>query len=320
MQWNVLGTGAIGCLLASQLRLQKLNVNLLLRSQQHLKDFQARKNTITYECQGKTTEIDGFTASVLGDKNIPLIENLVVATKAHHTAEALGSVVGHLKSDSSVLLLQNGMGIVEELESKYWSQQQHPRLFIGVNRHAAERLAPFHIIHHSGWNDPEGGLMMGEYGKQTEPSPLAQTLQDIPIMQAITLSWQDLYSRMLKKLVVNATINPVASILNIKNGGLVDDNPHAIRLMHRVCEEVIAILGDDMPGETAASLIDMVITSCRVAAGNTCSMLQDIKAGRKTEINYINGYLCRLAKTRGIDCPTNMDLVDLILAKEKFYQ
>jgi 2-dehydropantoate 2-reductase len=48
-------------------------------------------------------------------------------------------------------------------------------------------------------------------------------------------------------------------------------------------------------------------------------MLQDVKAKQKTEIDYINGYLCNLAKARGVNAPTNLELVDLIHAKEKLY-
>ncbi|CAO3594724.1 unnamed protein product [Absidia cylindrospora] len=326
MQWNILGTGAIGCLIASHLRLQKHNVNLILRSAQHLKDFEARKNTITYQSQGKTTHLTGFTATILGDNNSKHIDNLVVATKAHHTATALEPVVKQLGSESSVLLLQNGMGIAEELESKFWPQQnQRPRILVGVNRHAVERIAPYHIVHHSGWDDPEGGLMMGEFFRdriakhENRPLALEQTLENITALQGVTLSWQDLQVRMLKKLVVNAAINPLASILGTKNAGLANGNTYAINVMRRVCTEAKDILGDDLPNESATSLTDMIIATCHHCGENTCSMYQDVKAKQKTEIDYINGYLCNLAKARGVEAPTNRDLVDLIHSKEKLY-
>ncbi|SAL95345.1 hypothetical protein [Absidia glauca] len=328
MQWNVLGTGAIGCLIASHLRLQKHNVNLILRSKDHLKDFESRKNTITYQRQGKTTQIGGFTASLLGDQtDTTKIENLVVATKAHHTASGLGSVVQQLGSESSVLLLQNGMGIAEELESLYWPHQdeRRPRVLVGVNRHAVERTAPYHIVHHSGWDDPEGGLMMGEFFRnrlavdENRPMGMEQALGDIAALQAITLSWADLRVRMLKKLIVNASINPLASILGTKNAGLANGNTYAINIMRRVCKEAKDILGDDLPSETATSLSDMVIATCHHCGENVCSMYQDVKAKQKTEIDYINGYLCNLAKARGVNAPTNLELVDLIHAKEKLY-
>ncbi|KAI8336293.1 ketopantoate reductase PanE/ApbA C terminal-domain-containing protein [Chlamydoabsidia padenii] len=335
MQWNILGTGAIGCLIASQLRLQQHKVNLILRSPEHLKDFESRKNTITYQSQGKTTKVEGFTATVMGDNNnnkynsnkaICKIENLVVATKAHHTAASVGTVVKQIGSESSVLLLQNGMGIAEELETKYWpTQQDQPRVLVGVNRHAVERIAPYHIVHHSGWNDPEGGLMMGEFFRnrltkdENRPLGLEQALCDISSLQAITLSWADLRVRMLKKLVVNASINPLASILGTKNSGLANGNTHAINIMRRVCTEAKDVLGDDLPGETATSLTDMVIATCHHCGENLCSMYQDVKSKQKTEIDYINGYLCNLAKARGVKVPTITELVDLIHAKEKLY-
>ena len=46
------------------------------------------------------------------------------------------------------------------------------------------------------------------------------------------------------------------------------------------------------------------------------SMLQDIEAGRKTEIEAISGEAMELARKHGIECPVNETLFNLIRAKE----
>ncbi|CAO3649764.1 unnamed protein product [Cunninghamella blakesleeana] len=335
MNWHILGTGAIGCLLASHLRNQKHKVSLLLRSEQHLKAFQAQNNTIFYQRENNTTatEISGFEASVIGDKtnNETPIENLIIATKAHHTARALEPILSRLTSNSTILLLQNGMGVVDELNQLYWQstiykneQQQRPRVLVGVNRHAVERIAPYHIIHHSGWNYPVGALFIGEYftnripHDKKEPLEMESTLKNINDLQCEVFTWKELYEKMIKKLIVNASINPVASMLNMKNGELVN-NEYTKKIMFRICQEAATIIKKDLPNETTDSIYEMVMDTCHQVSGNTCSMLQDIKSNQATEIDYINGYLCKLAKDRGVDAPTNGDLVDFIHAKEKMY-
>ena len=62
------------------------------------------------------------------------------------------------------------------------------------------------------------------------------------------------------------------------------------------------------PQETLAK----VRASMRQTCGNTSSMLQDVRAGRRTEIDWINGAIVRLADRHGIDIPVNRQLVELV--------
>jgi 2-dehydropantoate 2-reductase len=47
-------------------------------------------------------------------------------------------------------------------------------------------------------------------------------------------------------------------------------------------------------------------------AGNRSSMLQDVTLGRRTEIDYITGYLLHVAEQLGIDAPHNRALLETI--------
>ncbi|KAG0165346.1 2-dehydropantoate 2-reductase (Ketopantoate reductase) (KPA reductase) (KPR) [Apophysomyces sp. BC1034] len=310
MQFHILGTGAIGCHLASRLRAKHHQVTLLLRSEQHRNDFHARQNTITYEREGQKTQVSGFNDALQPTSAIGM---LIVATKAHHTAAALRPFIPYLHKNSTILLLQNGMGVAEEVLG-LWSEAP-PRLFVGVNRHAVERTQPYSVIHHSGWNDSEPALVLGEFPQQnkvpsTSESPMVDALVAIPDLTCCIRPWEEVHARMIQKLVINACINPVAALLGCKNGSLVT-NPAAVNVMRKVCSEAASVLD-----RNEDALFDSVIAIARLAGGNTCSMLQDIKACRVTEIDYINGYLCQLARSRGLDLHTNQNLVDMIHAKE----
>ncbi len=69
---------------------------------------------------------------------------------------------------------------------------------------------------------------------------------------------------------------------------------------------------------TCADLCDeQVIES---TAENISSMLQDVRALRHTEIDYITGYLLRRARAHGIAVPENARLYDLIKRKESEYE
>ncbi|NLM07960.1 MAG: hypothetical protein GX215_03380 [Clostridiales Family XIII bacterium] len=57
---------------------------------------------------------------------------------------------------------------------------------------------------------------------------------------------------------------------------------------------------------------------CKATAANKSSMLQDILNGKKTEIEMINGAVCREGRSLGITTPVNSVLTNLILYKQRY--
>ena len=70
---------------------------------------------------------------------------------------------------------------------------------------------------------------------------------------------------------------------------------------------------------TADSLRDIVYNVIETTAANTSSMLQDVRAQRLTEIDYISGFLLRRARAQGIAVPENTRLYELVKRKESHY-
>ena len=60
---------------------------------------------------------------------------------------------------------------------------------------------------------------------------------------------------------------------------------------------------------------DTWITKILTAYGDvTPSMLQDIRRGRRTEIEFINGYVVNMARQFGLDAPINATIVETVHA------
>ena len=57
-----------------------------------------------------------------------------------------------------------------------------------------------------------------------------------------------------------------------------------------------------------------VVDVIKATAGNYSSMCQDVRQGRQTEIEYINGFICEQGDRLGVPAPMNRALVDAILA------
>ena len=94
------------------------------------------------------------------------------------------------------------------------------------------------------------------------------------------------------KLAVNAGINPVASILDAPNGVILED-PDARALAEAAAREAgdaARAVGVVLPRDPVEAMLDVA----RATASNVNSMLQDLRACRRTEVDFINGVVARM--------------------------
>lgn len=124
-------------------------------------------------------------------------------------------------------------------------------------------------------------------------------------------------------------INPLTAVFDCKNGELFIHGA-VVKMMRLLLQEASQVLlslpelrvaadGDDEI-EIRFSTQELEIKVLDVAgktAANTSSMLQDVRAGRKTEIDYINGWIVRKGKELGMECEHNGSLVEMVKTEKK---
>ena len=117
------------------------------------------------------------------------------------------------------------------------------------------------------------------------------------------------------KLIINAAINAPATLLRLRNGDL-PSSEAGKELIHDVVEECLTIVRAKGIRLIFDDPEERVVAVCEGNAGNINSMFQDIIAGRRTEIEFINGALAEEAQSVGIRAPVNRTLARLIKALE----
>ncbi|CAH1747590.1 2-dehydropantoate 2-reductase [Thauera humireducens] len=124
----------------------------------------------------------------------------------------------------------------------------------------------------------------------------------------------DIARARLAKLLVNLAINPLAALFRVPNGALLEP-PHRV-LLDTLVREALPVLranGLDLDEGAALSRVHGV---ARATAANRASMLQDVLAGRRTEIDAITGALLAMAETGGFEVPTHRAVHTLVRALE----
>ena len=234
---------------------------------------------------------------------------VLVTTKAYASKEvAFDHYLSELFQLGSVVSLQNGLGNVEALAAS----ADPYALYAGATTHAATRAG--------------GGvetIALGETVIAPWPS-LRPNAADVARGLAETLSAHGLPTRAVddpsallwRKVVVSCGINALTAIERCTNGALLE-RPAALGRAIAAAEEARQTglaRGVDLARLDAEKTLRAV---CERTARNRSSMLQDIEAGRRTEVREINGaVVAEAAKSHLKQAPVNAALLEEILSLE----
>ncbi len=258
------------------------------------------KNSLSVSAEGRTDVISlsaGSDPSILGNRGI-----LFLFVKSYSTAAAMRSIAPHLSPDSIVVSLQNGLGNKETIAAHVPDRRiVYGSTTIGAYKTAANALVL------GGMGDIQlGGTDSAAVGA------VAESLRGARLPVTITERPDETIWR---KAIINAGINPVAALLGITNGKIIESE-HLSRLQKHIVIEAVAAaraLSIDLDSD---GMIATTREICAKTAANRCSMLQDLEAGRPTEIDSINGMIIRYGREHRIDTPYNEAVYALIKYRE----
>lgn len=303
MKIAVLGAGAMGSLYGGMLAEAGNEVVLIDVWKEHIDAV--NRNGLTIESPGGTRavrNITGVTApSAAGTADLVLF--FVKATATGQAALGARALAGPA---TTVLTLQNGLGNVELLCSAFGPS----RVVAGTTGHGSTMVAPGHI-RHAGRGDTVIGEPDGSRGERIEA--LAALFERAGIAVKIT---ENVMGLIWTKLLVNAGINALTAVTGLKNGRLLDF-PETEELLAAAVSEAEAVAKAKRIRLEVGDPIAHTRSIARKTAENRSSMLQDITAGRQTEISVINGAVAAEGERLGVPVPVNTVLTKLVLVLEK---
>ncbi|TJY43387.1 2-dehydropantoate 2-reductase [Cohnella pontilimi] len=304
----VMGGGALGMLLAGKLGAAGCDVVLWTRSED-------QAGTINRE--GITVESAASELKhVVPVRAIPLREvkpgyrgNVLLTVKQTAVGPALLEFLAKtLAEDGAVTLFQNGVGHVEPAAAALPGR----RLLAAVTTEGALRTGTA-SVRHTGSGQTWIGSPSGAAGEAAGSAEHDETL--IQMMEQAGFSVfmsNNIRERMLRKLLINAVINPLTAIWRVTNGELTATSGRQA-VMEALFRETAHILQrTGLSGTDSSELWNSVLAVCSATSANRSSMLQDVLNGRETEIDALNGAVCRLAESAKIEAPLNAALTVLV--------
>jgi len=305
----VYGAGAVGLGLASCLVKSGVEVCLVARANTVA---ELRKNGL------KRTGIfgdfcarpDTFTAlESLGEIKDAKFDFILVCTKSFDSAAAAEDLSSHktiFGEEGKIVLCQNGWGNAEELIVHFPKERVYSaRVITGFTRREPNEVE---ITVHA--DAIHIGSLFGCEVSCVEQLAGAISCGGIPCVTVSDIG-KDLWAKML----YNCALNPLGAILDVPYGALAE-NPYSRGVMNHITEEVFAVMaaaGFETHWKSAEGFLSVFYEKLVPdTAGHKSSTLQDIAAGKKSEIDALTGAVLNLADKHSVDVPYNRTIYALI--------
>jgi len=226
------------------------------------------------------------------------VRRLLVTTKAGHLEAAITEVLPCLAEDAVALTLANGLGFATTYARPAGALPLHRAVSTAAayrDEKGVVRIAA------------RGETRVGVTGLSSPPFWFDAGLAGLP-----GWTWDPAIDAAVHaKFAVNCVINPLTALHRCRNGELLDGDEAGEELaaLARETEQILRNLNLWPGGE---SLVERAAAVCRVTAPNRSSMLQDVLAGRPTELPFLTGELLRRCRAAQIDAPRSERLYNAL--------
>jgi len=244
---------------------------------------------------------------VAPEENIPPPDLIMVAVKNHHLSQAIEDMRPLVGDRTALLSVMNGIESEEQLGALFGMDKVLYAIAVGIDAMREGDGVTY---------SKKGKLYFGE-ARNSELTERVKALQALFIRAGILCEIpEDMIRTLWWKFMINVGINQTSAVLRAPYG-VFHSFPEAMELMESAMQEVI----------TLARAVNINLSEKDVKEWHTflsslpptgkTSMLQDVEAGRKTEVEIFAGKVVSLGKACGVPTPVNETLHRILKIMEQ---
>ncbi len=293
----VVGPGALGGLVASTLHRGRNPQQRLTLLDYNQERSQLIKNRGLIFHHGTKQDIIEIPVSY-NPHEVEAADVVFLCVKSYDVAKTLGFCSSLLTLESLIIFLQNGISHI-----KFQDELGEAVAAFGTTTEGATSIASGEVRHAG-----SGQTLLGFL--QQSSSPYQELLSKASAWLCKGGMHTELSNSILHKiwakLFINVGINALTVIYNCKNGELLKI-AEAMKYMKGAIDEAVAVA--HFENIQVSNPLQKTLSVCEATRDNISSMLQDVRRGRQTEIQAINGAIVELAEKHGIPTPINSYLI-----------
>jgi 2-dehydropantoate 2-reductase len=227
---------------------------------------------------------------------------VIVALKHHHLADAVGDIAALTGPDTAILSVMNGLESEETIST-----------FCGMDKLVYAIAVGIDAVHENRWftyANP-GKIVFGpmaDDGSGPDLERIREALDRAGIPNEVP---PDILRAMWWKFMVNVGTNQASAVLRAPYG-VFQSNADARDLMRSLMEEVVALApeaGIDLGTKDVDEWVEIL---AKLSPAGKTSMLQDVEAGRKTEVALFAGRIVELGRKYNVPTPVNATIQRII--------
>ncbi|MGR5407941.1 2-dehydropantoate 2-reductase [Vibrio sp. PNB22_8_1] len=282
----ILGPGAVGSLWATKFKLVGHHVSLWGRTSESELSLQ----------------LDDAPLTTYSNQSITSVQEadlILITVKAWQVESAIEPLLPYISEDTIVMLMHNGMGTAPLIEAKLANNP----IVIATTTHGAYKPSKQQVLHTG-----HGYTQLGGFNAKGAQCDFLAEVMNHALPE---VHWNpNINGALWTKLAINCAINPLTAIHQCKNGELAA-NEFAIELAN-ITHELVEVMNKEKIKVDFDALHATIMQVVNATAANYSSMRQDVFHRRRTEIDFITGYLLQTTEKHQISTPENTKLYQRI--------
>ncbi|WP_206919837.1 ketopantoate reductase family protein [Alicyclobacillus suci] len=291
---SVIGLGAIGAAYASRLYDMNPKCVRVIADEERIARYRSRDMVVN----GRAYAFD----YVSPETEVHPADLVIIAVKYEGLAQALADIRRHVGPDTIILSLLNGISSEEMIAQAYGDKNLLYAICVAIDAVREGASVRFSGIGRICFGERDNTVYSAKVQRVKSLFERANIPYEIPTDMLRTLWW---------KFMINVGVNQASAVLRAPYG-VFQAVPEAHELMVRGMQEVVALaehVGVHLSQDDISGFDEILYA---MSPDGKTSMLQDIEAGRKTEVDYMAGAVRRLGRQYGVATPVN-DMFYLVI-------
>ncbi len=291
----MVGAGSVGGFFGAHLAKNNPNISFLLRP----KTLEAVKGKgLTIRSAGGSFTIRPPVAS--DARELPKPDLIVLGVKAYDLDEVMDQIEPVLTDKTVILTLQNGIDTEDRLIARI-----NRDCVVGGIAYIYSKIAVPGVIDHYKKGAVAIGELMGHESERLLAIRDLFTAAGIPCHLS-----KDIRRAKWEKMCWNCVFNPITVLIDDHVAKALD-HPEMTSVIRQIVGEVAAVSAA-MKVPLPLDMPERVVKATQEIRDIHTSMYDDWKAGRRTEIDYLNGFIVKKGRELGIPTPVNEALTAMI--------
>jgi len=295
----VLGAGAMGGFLASRFcDAPEFSTELIAGGRYH--DRLTRDGFIVNGKEYRPAVVDP-------DDPGPAADLIIVALKHHQLEDGIRGLKNRVGGGTTIISVMNGLESEQTIGSVYGMDKMLYTISVGIDAvRKGNRIT---------YTKP-GILYFGELSNAELTRRVIRVREAFAQADVPAEVPEDMERMLWWKLMINAGINQASAVLRAPYG-MFQVSQDARNLMEALMREVI-----ELAGVVGVNLVEQDLEKwygflMQLSPEGKSSMLQDVEAGRKTEVEIFSAKICELGAEHGVATPVNRTVLQIIKVMER---